>query len=148
MVKTVDGAMDQAQAGSQLASQAGAALDKLMRSAGTMKDQTEKVVQANASVIQTLGGLTEANQRVSAVIEENASATEQVAGNIQRTVEMVNHMTGISKDNSSSIEEIHSGSDDVAERSQQLKTNIAALVSMAEDLQGSVAAFKIEQTSK
>jgi methyl-accepting chemotaxis protein len=145
MVRTVDGAMNQAQTGSHLAAQAGQALDELMRSAGTMKDQTEKVVQANAGVTKTLDGLTEANRLVSVIIEENASATEQAAGNIQRTVEMVNHMTSISKDNSFSIEEIHSGSDDVAERSQQLKENIASLVSMAEDLQGSAAAFKVEQ---
>jgi methyl-accepting chemotaxis protein len=58
---------------------------------------------------------------------------------------MVNHMTGISKDNSASIEEIHSRTDDVADRSLRLKATIASLVSMAEDLQGSVAAFKIQE---
>lgn len=147
MVKSVDGAMNQAQAGSHLATQAGQALDELMRSTSAMKEQTGKVVEANASVLQSLDDLTGANQKVSAVIEENASATEQVAGSIQKTVNMVNHMTGISKDNSGSIGEIEARSNDVAERSQQLKANIASLVSMAEDLQGAVAAFKIQQDS-
>lgn len=147
MVKSVDVAMNQAQAGSHLATQAGQALDELMHSSGAMKDQTEKVVEANASVLKSLDDLTGANQRVSAVIEENASATEQVAGNIQKTVDMVNNMTSISKDNSSSIGEIQARSNDVVERSLQLKANIASLVSMAEDLQGAVAAFKIEQDS-
>lgn len=143
MVATVDSAMNQAQAGGQLANQAGHALDELLKAAGTMKDQTEKVVLANASVIQSLGSLNDANEQVSEVIEENASATEQVTINIQQTVQMVEHMTGISKKNSTSIDDIHSRSDEVAERAQRLKNSIASLASMAEDLQGAVAAFKI-----
>lgn len=67
---------------------------------------------------------------------ENASAIRQVTGNIQQTVERVNHMTGISQDNVSTIEGIHALSDEVADQSVQLKRTIAALVQMAEEQQG------------
>lgn len=145
MVATVDTAMNQAQVGSQLATQAGQALDALLKAAETMRLQTEKVVMANASVVQTLEQLTRANEQVTAVIVENASATQQVTKNIQQTVQMVNHMTGISKENAFAIEAVHNRSDEVAAQSQTLKASIVSLVNMAEEMQGAVAAFKINQ---
>lgn len=145
MVETADEATRQAKAGSQLANEAGKALNTLLESAESMREQSEQVVRANASVIQSLNRLGEANQRVSAVIVENASATRQVTRNIQETVERVNHMTNISQENVAAIEGIHDLSDEVANQSDRLKTNVASLVQMAEELQGAVVAFQLNQ---
>jgi methyl-accepting chemotaxis protein/ABC-type sugar transport system substrate-binding protein len=145
MVDSVDAATRQAQAGGQLATQAGQALEALLKASETMRVQTENVVQANTSVVQSLTRLTQANQRVMGVITENAGATQQVTENIQQTVQMVNHMSGISKENASAIEFVHIGSDEVATQAQRLKTNIAALAQMADEMQGVVAAYRVGQ---
>jgi len=145
MVETVDTAMKQAVTGSELASQAGEALNTLLRAAEMMRTQTAKVVQANTSVVSSLDNLAQANERVTSVIVENAFATREVTEHIQKTVQMVNDMTSISKQNAAAIDTIHASSDEVASQSQQLKANITALVQMAEEMQGAVAAFRLSQ---
>lgn len=145
MVKTVDAAMVQAQSGSMLAAQAGHSLDALLNSAESMKGQTEKVVQANTSLVATLDQLNEANKLVSAVVEKNVSATEQVTGSIQQAVGMINQMTSMSVENSRSIEGIQNSTDDVVARAQQLKESILTLVTMAEELRSSAGTFKITE---
>jgi len=145
MVATVDETTQQAKAGTDLAKEAGQALDILLSAAETMRMQTEQVVRANASVVESLDQLNRANQRVGGVIVENAGAIRQVTENIQQTVERVNQMTGISKENVETIEDIHALSDQVASQSTQLKGSVALLVQMAEELQGAVVAYKLNQ---
>lgn len=148
MVETSDEATRQAAAGKQLAGEAGQAIHSLLQAAESMRAQTEQVVNANTSVVQALNRLTDANQRVSAVIVENAAMTRQVTRNIQETFSQVNHMTGISKDNANTIEGVHSLSNEVADQSAQLKDRVISLVQMAEELQGAVVAFRLIQESE
>ncbi len=145
MVSMVDNAMLQVQSGSQLAAQAGNALNDLMKSAELMKTQMENVMLANARAIDSLDYLNVANEQVSTVVGKNVAATAQATSGIQRAVDMINQMTGISIENSKSIEGIDASAEDVVTRAQHLKEAILTLVTMSEELRSSAASFKTQE---
>lgn len=137
-------AMDQAQLGGSLANQAGESLTMLVKAATTMRDHTQAWVEANDDIATTLGELTGAIEKVSTVIEENVSATQEVNQNIQSTVKTVDNVTNMSKENAASIQEVHTWTNEVVLNSHKVGDNASSVESLAEELQGAISTFKIE----
>jgi len=141
---SVGKAMDQAQKGGQLASQAGQSLTMLIKAASTMRNHTQTWVEANDEITNTLDVLTGAIEKVSAVIEENVSATQEVSQNVQSTVKIVDNVTNMSKEYAASIQEVYTWTNEVVLNSHKVGENASAVETLAEELQGAISTFKIE----
>jgi len=146
IVGSVDSAMNQAQLGGKLATQAGQSLALLIKAASTMRNHTQVWVDANEEIADTLGILTGAIESVSAVIEENVSATKEVSQNVQNTVKIVDSVTNMSKENAASIQEVHAWTNEVVVSSQTVGQNASSVETLAEELQGAISNFKIESS--
>ena len=68
--QSMGSATKKVQEGAELASQSGEALDQLLRSATEMQQQTEAMIDANASVGQVMTSLSAAIERVRATIQK------------------------------------------------------------------------------
>jgi methyl-accepting chemotaxis protein len=141
---SVGTAMDQAQFGGKLATQAGQSLTMLVKAAATMRNHTQAWVEANDDIATTLGELTGAIEKVSTVIEENVSATQEVNHNIQSTVTSVDSVTQMSKENATSIQEVKTWTNEVVLNSHKVGKNASSVEALAEELQGAISTFKID----
>jgi methyl-accepting chemotaxis protein len=101
-------------------------------------------VEANDEITNTLGVLTEAIEKVSVVIEENVSATQEVSQNVQSTVKTVDNVTNMSKENAASIQELNVWTNEVVENAHKVGENASAVETLAEELKGAISTFKIE----
>jgi methyl-accepting chemotaxis protein len=144
IIGAVGTAMDQAQLGNKLASQAGQSLTMLVKAAATMRNHSQAWVEANDEIANTLGSLSGAIEKVSSVIEENVIATEEVSQNVQSTVKTVNNVTNMSQETAASIQEVHIWTNEVVLNSHQVGENALSVDNLAQELQGEISSFKID----
>jgi methyl-accepting chemotaxis protein len=133
--------------GTDLAQRSGESLDQLLASASITQTQTERLVQANDAVTKSMDILTSSIDRVSAVIEENFASSQEVSTNIVEVLRLVENMTTISETNAASAEELAASTTQVTQQVAGVDEAAGALLSIARELQGATAIFKISETS-
>jgi methyl-accepting chemotaxis protein len=144
IIGAVGTAMDQAQLGGKLASQAGQSLTMLVKAAATMRNHSQAWVEANDEIANTLGMLSGAIEKVSSVIEENVIATEEVSQNVESTVKTVDNVTNMSQEAAASIQEVHIWTNEVVLNSHKVGENASSVENLAQELQGAISSFKID----
>ena len=143
--QSMGSATKKVQEGAELASQSGEALDQLLKSATEMQQQTEAMIDANASVGQVMTSLSAAIERVRATIQKTNTATGEVMTNVKEGLGLVEDLAAISEENSASTEELSSATQEVASQAEQVDKSAHMLSVIARDLQGATAAFKLRE---
>jgi methyl-accepting chemotaxis protein len=131
--------------GSSLAQHSGEALDELLESAKTTQRQTGEMADANQTVANVMDDLTEAIDRVSAVVTANMDRSEMAAASIRETLEIVESVAAISEENAASAERVASSTGTVSRQAQEVNDAAAELTGIARELEGSTARFKLKR---
>ncbi len=105
--------------------------------------QAEDAGEAAAKVGAAASELVEAVDSVSAVIEENTAATEEMAANSSELTQAVENIASVSEENSASVEEVSASTEEVLAQVEQVSSSAASLMQMAKDLQKVVSQFSL-----
>ena len=119
VVASVEITTGQVQEGSTLATRSGESLDHLLVSATTMNQQTKAVVEANSATFGVMDHLLHAVDRVSAVIEENIAATEQLKVNIKHTQGLGEAVGAISEENAATTSQVAASTEEITAQAQE-----------------------------
>lgn len=147
-VSAMQVATNMVQTGTVLAQGSGDALDKLQETTRISQQQTEMLVKTNNSVVEVMDNLSVAIARVSAVIENNISSSQNVSNSVQNTLNLVENLAAISEENAASAEEIYASTSNMTSQVENVNTAAESLSIIARELQGSTAQFKIVETNK
>ncbi len=107
------------------------------------------VVRANSAgvVLDNILGaaeLVEAVDSVSAVIEENTAATEEMAANSTELTQAIENIASVSEENSAAVEEVSASTEEVSAQVEEVSASAASLMDMAKNLQKVVSRFKLD----
>lgn len=130
--------------GTNLASESGNALDNLLAYSKNMNSQIDNMAKANKTIALIMKDLLASIEKISTVIEQNMSATEECSMGVKHTVEMINNITSISNFNSSMINEISEKTIKAKNEAEILGGVASNLLGMAHELQAATAQFKID----
>jgi len=100
--------VDKVKEGANTANKSGESIEKLFRSSQDMNGQIDTMASANQSVAKIMSGLLESIDKISLVIEQNMSATEELSQGVRQTVETINDISLISDTNTATISAISS----------------------------------------
>jgi methyl-accepting chemotaxis protein len=146
--EAMDIAMQKVHDGSLLAQHSGEALVELLESAKDTRRQTGEMAGANETVAAVMGDLTTAIDRVSAVITANIDRSEMAATNIRETLEIVESVAAISEENAASAERVASSTGLVSQHAQEVHDSATDLTSIARELHGATASFKLSEADE
>jgi methyl-accepting chemotaxis protein len=102
------------------------------------------MADANQTVAHVMVDLTTAIDRVSTIVTANLDRSQQAAGSIRETLEIVESVAAISEENAASAERIASSTGLVSAQAQDVNNIAAELTGMARELEGSTARFKLK----
>jgi methyl-accepting chemotaxis protein len=108
-----------------------------------MQEKTSMMRQANHSVNQELNHLLDAINQISAVIEENIASTQDMTKNINETLARVDAITGLSKENATSMKGVSQESDRMTSQADQVSLASDSLNNIAQELHAATALFKV-----
>jgi methyl-accepting chemotaxis protein len=146
--ESMDSAMAKVREGSALAQRSGQALDDLMDSALTTQQQATEMVGANEAVAGVMSDLNEAIEAVSSVIVANMDRAEMAASNIRETLDTVESVAAISQENAASAERVATSTEEVTQQAQGVHEAAMALTSIARELEGATALFKVRTSDE
>ena len=90
-----------------------------------------------------MGGRTRAGETVSAVVEENVAATEQMAANSSEVSQAIENIASVSQENSAAVEEVSASAEEMSAQVEEVSAAAQALNEMARALDAVVAQFKL-----
>lgn len=131
------------QQGSNLAEDAGNALEELVESAFEMNNLSTGAKNVNEEMQKIMDNLNFSIERVSAVIEENYAAGNEIEHHAKETLSFVESVTALSEQNATASQEISSSIVEVSSMVDEMSTNISKLASIANELQTSTMRFKL-----
>ena len=131
------------QQGSNLAQDAGKALEELLESAFEMNNLSISAKDIYDEMQKVMDNLNFSIERVSAVIEENYASGNEIEHHAKETLSFVESVTSLSEENAATTQEISSSIVEVSSMIDEMSINISKLVSIANELQTSTMRFKL-----
>ena len=111
---------------------------------GIVSFQTRSTIGfTGVSVLSAAMELTESVDAVSAVVEENTAATEQMAANSSELTQTIEPMTSVSTESSASVEEASAFTKEVSTQVEQVSASVAYFMETANALQQVVMRFRL-----
>jgi methyl-accepting chemotaxis protein len=108
-----------------------------------MQTQAEKSQQVNARMVEVMETLNSSIERVSAVIEENYSSTQEIERHTNETLEMIEMAAALSQENAASTEEISASTEEISAQVNEISHSAVLLAAIGEELLSSTARFKL-----
>ena len=130
--------------GTELANRSGDVINKLLATSENMNNQIDAMAEANTTVVTTLSGLLASIERISSVVDQNMSATEELSASIGHTVQMINNIANISRDNAQSVGDVFDKTTEVKKEAEKIGDVATGLALMADELQATTAQFRTE----
>ncbi len=142
--KSVGAIVEKVREGTKLATESGDAINKLLSSSENMNKQVDVMAAANNAVVKIMSGLLKSIEKISAVVDQNMSATEELSSSVKHTVEMINNVASISKANAETINGISENTVKATREAEEVGQIASGLADLADEIQSSTAQFKIE----
>jgi methyl-accepting chemotaxis protein len=142
-VQFMQTATQRVQEGSNLASNSGEAIQKLLDSAIEMNHQVELAQHANIAMVNEMKSLNESIDQVSGVIEENFASTQDIDERARDTLQIIESVAALSEENAASTEEISASTEEVSAHANEMSRSAKTLTLIANELQSSTARFKL-----
>jgi methyl-accepting chemotaxis protein len=134
----------QVESGSELSKEAGQALSSILEAAQNASQQTEQVNNAVGLLNKDAQDLLQLMDTVSAVVEENTAATEEMSASSNEVSQAVEHIASVSQQSSASIEEVSSSNQEIKDRLHEAAELSDSLADLATRLQQSISRFTIQ----
>jgi methyl-accepting chemotaxis protein len=80
---------------------------------------------------------------VSAVVEENTAATEEMAASSTEVTHAIENIASVSEENSAAVEEVSASAEEMSAQVEEVTASAQSLADMAQALQQVVAQFKL-----
>lgn len=130
--------------GVEMANQAGAALQDILRAAETVKIQAEEASSAVDTMTSYAGDLVAEVDTVSSVVEENTAATEEMAASTTEVTQAVENIASVSEENSAAAEEVSASTEEMAARVEEVSAAARRLSELSQQLRLMVQQFKTD----
>jgi methyl-accepting chemotaxis protein len=125
------------------ANSAGGVLTSILQAAESVYKQAEEAGGAAARVSAAAGELVVAVDSVSVVIQENTSATKEMAANSNVLTQAIENIASVSEENSAAVEQVSASTEEVSAQVEEVSASAASMMEMALNLQQIVAQFKL-----
>ena len=142
-VQAMQTATERVHQGSSQAASSGQALEQLLNSSMEMHNQAEQSQKVNDEMVQLMGTLNSAIERVSAVIEENYASSQDIDQHARETLEIIESVAALSEENAASTEEISASTEEVSAQVSEMRDSAARLAVIANEMQSATARFKL-----
>lgn len=131
------------ESGYLLAADAGASLDAIMERSQSVEKQVERISIAAKQLNAFSSEMIEAIDRINLVVEQNTSATEQMTERSKAVSDSVGSSASIAVDNSAAVQEVSASVEEMSAQAQETMAAAQSLTDMSEEMERSVAVFKI-----
>ncbi|PKN98959.1 MAG: hypothetical protein CVU43_15580 [Chloroflexi bacterium HGW-Chloroflexi-5] len=142
-VTAMDKEVREVEKGVEIAIEAGATLDDILKATEEVNHQAEESAAAAKVMTASADELVTAVDSVSAVVEENTASTEQMSAGSSEVILSIENIASISQENSAAVEEVSASAIEMANHVNDVNTSAAALAELANDLQKIVLRFKL-----
>ena len=146
-VAAMEAGVRQAEDGSRLAAGAGESLESILRAAREVNSRMGEVARSVDEMAlaneQAVSGIAD----VSAVVEENTTATERMAASAETVGQLLDGVAAVSEENSASVEEVSASTEEMSAQVEEVVAAAQSLSGMAAELRQVVSVFRLEPAS-
>ena len=142
-VASVESGTKEAEAGSQLAGQAGEALERIVTSVAKSSENARRIATEAERVTRDSEEIVRSVTEVASIIEENTAATEEMSAASVQVTDAMSAVSSIATETAASVEAVVSSVDQVSANVAQVRDAAAGLTRVAERLSGLVGQFKL-----
>lgn len=142
-VKAMDEGAQEVETGVASAAQAKQALTDILHNVQTVSGQMAEISVTVGQAGGASFALTDAMERVSAVVEENTAATEEMAAGSAEVMTSIEEVANISRENSAAAQEVNAAAEEMSAQAQMVNISAQSVKEMADQLTSLVRAFKL-----
>ena len=143
--EAMDAGSNEVEQGVIQANSAGEALSEILTSVETVQEQANHAADLAKQISQSTESLVFAVDSVSAVIEENTAATEEMAASSNDVNQSIMMIASISEENSAAVEEVSASTSEMRDKVGEVNQAAQSLASMAVTLKEIVDQFKVKE---
>jgi methyl-accepting chemotaxis protein len=132
----------QAEAGSNLANEAGTALGQILEAINSMTSQIESISAAAEEMSASASEMVKVVDGVAKIADQNLTITKQMADNKTKVTESASSVAATTEENSAATEEMSASAQEMSAQVQQVVSSSMQLSKMAEELRQVVGLFK------
>jgi methyl-accepting chemotaxis protein len=132
------------EAGADLASRSGAALDEIASAVGSSNAAVNRIVKAMDVMQSASAGLVTASDAIAAIAQETNAAAESMTDSAEQVARAVESIAAISEENSASAEEVSAATEQMSAQSEEVVASAGSLANMAVQLESLSARFKVD----
>ena len=142
-VKAMQIGAREVEAGAELATKSGAALDAIAGAVGSSNAAVARIVEAMDKMQASSAGLVLASDAIAAIAQETNASAASMTGSAEQVARAVESIAAISEENSASAEEVSAATEQMSAQSEEVVANATTLADMAAQLESLVARFKL-----
>jgi methyl-accepting chemotaxis protein len=131
--------------GVEMASHAGKALENIQEVIALVNNRSAQSANAAGSMRISASDLVSAVSSVSAVVEENTAATEEMAAGSSLVTQAIEDIASISEQNSAAVEQVSASASEMTNQVGEVTKSVNGLSSMAQSLQTILSHFILEK---
>jgi len=131
-----------------LATQAGEALQQIMKSATEVDSQIDQISTSARQVSTTVGELVKIIDNVGSVTEQNTAATEEMSATATEVSKSVETVAGIAEENSAATEQVSASAEEMSAQVEEIVASSQSLQEMSVELQKMIDSFKLSDNAK
>lgn len=129
--------------GTQLAAEAGQALNDILAAAREGARDMRKITESAALVKEDTAKVVQAFEAVASLTEENTAATEEMAAGAGEVTRAVDRIAHVSQENAAAAEEVSASVEELTASSQEVASSAQSLARTAQELQDQVLRFTL-----
>jgi methyl-accepting chemotaxis protein len=133
----------QAEAGSNLANEAGAALGQILDAINSMTSQIENISAAAEQMSASATEMVKVVDGVAKIAEQNLTITKQMADDKARVSESASTVAATVEENSAATEQMSASAEEMSAQVQEVVASSKSLSNLAEELRVAVMVFKL-----
>jgi len=127
------------------ASEAGEALESILKSVDAVTQQAQQAASAAARMNASTDELVAAMDAVSTIVEKNTASTVDMQSDSGRVTQGIENIAAVSEENSAAIEEVSASTEEMSAQVEEVTASAKSLEEMALILKTLVTRFKLDQ---
>jgi methyl-accepting chemotaxis protein len=144
-VSAMDQGTREVEAGSQLAQEAGVALNNILSAVQAAANQVSHITSAVQQMEGASKQVIDLMDSVSSIVEESAAASRQMAASSQQLAGTFEKVAAVSEETSAAAEEVSASTEEMSAQVEQMMAQAQSLAKMADELQAAVGKFRIAE---
>jgi methyl-accepting chemotaxis protein len=130
--------------GSAKASQAGVALEEILRAVDATVRQVTEIATSAGEMSKAARAVNDAMTSISAVVEENTAATEEMAAQSVQVSDAIANIASVAEEQSATSEEVSASAEEMSAQVEEMSAQAQELAATADQLQRLASRFRLE----